>query len=299
MTTHSGGGFDSLGWATLGASVVGSFGGSGISEADARENSRDSYRHALTYQPAITQANAQAGITGLIDGATDRGLHPLYALGGGGGGSAPAFQIPGQSPSGSHKDLGRALLDVSQMRDQKRRTDSALKNDEITRQLTQLRIDQIKNDVGRGPIINVEPKSPYVMPNINPMLQEIDKGKVQPGKKSDLAQNLSVKRAWTTTHIIPGPKNRALLLPAEEPSEVFESAALMLMTYNHPFNKPIIKKWLREEHPKMAAIWSPLDTMKILLRHRAFDPHAKKKKAKYLPRSSSAYKSKFPSHHYR
>lgn len=255
--SSGGGSFDSLGWAYLGASVLSGMGGLGGGSKDGFSggDTRDAYRVARNYQPELTRANAWAQIEGTIGGARDSGIHPLYALGAGGGGGSPAFAMPGQSPSGSHKDIGRAMLDAAQSTQMRKESDSRIKNDELQRQLTQLRIDEIKNDAGRSPaVVSNDPKSPYVLPIINTAVQEIKKGEVQTYKKAAPEHNLNVISPMATVRI----GSQKVSVPVDEVDAFFEDPlAIGAATYLYHGNKNINWKLLWMEYSKGMAKAKP------------------------------------------
>lgn len=68
-----------------------SFGINNDSYRSANRRLRKDYQYAARYQPGITAANAGANLRGTVKAAQRAGLHPLFALGGSAGGSAPAF----------------------------------------------------------------------------------------------------------------------------------------------------------------------------------------------------------------
>lgn len=83
---------------------------------------RKAYKYAKRYQPDITAANSYEGsradIMGKLRAAKEGGLHPLFALGSSGaGGGSPAFDIPGQSETGSFRDAGVAIKGASKVDD--------------------------------------------------------------------------------------------------------------------------------------------------------------------------------------
>ncbi len=90
--------------------------GGGVSTNKFKYQTRKAYEYALRYQPNITRQNtlqaSMVGLKGTAEEARRQGLHPLFALGGGGGvsGGAPAFvggwaSSPGGCSSYSSKNI--------------------------------------------------------------------------------------------------------------------------------------------------------------------------------------------------
>lgn len=245
--------FDSLGWASLAASVAGGLGGGGgMSSADIRKQSAMQYRHARTYGPEITQLNAQAAMTGKYRAATDLGLHPLFAMGiGGGGGGSPGFNMPGQSPSGNHADVGAAIATLGERKrslQRDARSASMLKSDlldaKLRRTLTQLQIDKIKNTAGQGP-------------NPHDLTEFADKRNVSQAKKGlveivPVQINASTDGGTTSAGIIPGWNNFKLAdtltirAPLTETDSLWESPGAWIPILADPQNRKAIKAYIEK-----------------------------------------------------
>ena len=243
--------------------------GAGLSMAQDYDARRDA-RHAHKRQLAGTYTASKNQVLGTVAGAREAGLHPLFALGGGGAG-IPAPVLPDQSNSGSR--YFDAILQILA-------ADKKADLNESQANLSNARAAEarMQNDVAHAAAAGLT-LNPY-----NPRFQEMKKGEVQPGRASDPSQNLNVKRAWTRTYFIPGSKDY-LLLPAEEPSEVFDSLALATMTYLHPHNKPIIDAWLKERAPMLNAVLNPQAALK------AFWKDAKARGEKNRPHLEKLFKN--------
>lgn len=287
-------GFDALGWAGVAVSAADSLfnrpSGGGASL-------KKQYKMQAEFGPDIAQQTAAQTIMGKVQGAREAGLHPLYAMGGGGAG--PTFAMPGQSPSGSHKDLGASLMQMSQLQNQRERTSidkkesaSRLQNDELGRQLTQLRIDKIKNDAGNSPaLVNTDPRSPYNLPNINPLVQEIKKGEVDTHMKKNPEQSLNVKSPMTRVRI----GSQLVWVAVEELDEFMENPLLVGgLTVLYHGNKDV--NWSQLWHEYRGRKLSPKE---VTLGTQAMRSRMRTKTRAARTRSASAYKSRSHSHHYR
>lgn len=158
-------GFD---WTQFGAEVGGDFlsgalntaltGGTigGSEWTRAKRSTRQNYEYAMRYMPRLVKKQSGAALTGTVNAAKAAGLHPLFALGGAsGGGGAPAFSMPGQSPTGSFMDLGASAVRALT----KPATDiekETLKQARIQTQLLQLELDKVKN-----PVAKPQPANPH------------------------------------------------------------------------------------------------------------------------------------------
>lgn len=199
---------------------------------------RKQMKNRTEYEPGLISANKAASITGAVKGAKEAGLHPLFALGASGG-SSPSFQIPGQSPKGDFKADG-LIAALGGMADRR--------NDLVMAQLTASALEVAKNatsnDAAQTFKVDMSP--------LNAPYQELDPGKVQPGRAGQPERNLSERRIWTDAWVYPGQK-KPLKIPAEEVSEIFESAVLLDMTYNYPGNAEIINKYYGDRFKKAVA----------------------------------------------
>jgi hypothetical protein len=217
----------------------------------------DSYLLAKKYQPDINYLNANAGIRGAVAGARAAGLHPLFALGAGGagGGSAPAFQISGQSSTGSHIDRGAAMARILQAsrqddlaKQQNKMTQAEVdrlnSETEINRFRLQQMQDEAKNSASR-PNPNFSPANPHagmaVHPDNrgNPGVITVPKAvtAAKPGKPHETA---GTSPTWHTFQIYPDLK---LNFPAQELSEATETLPLLIMTAADKENQKNVMAW--------------------------------------------------------
>jgi len=109
------------GTATLvstGANILaGAFGGNGSGTANLNMRRERSQRRGLY---ALENENIGNRLKATVSGAKAAGLHPLFAMGAGGGDSTQQFSMPGQSPQGNFaKDglisLAAGFRDIAQM----------------------------------------------------------------------------------------------------------------------------------------------------------------------------------------
>ncbi|AJK28229.1 hypothetical protein [Eel River basin pequenovirus] len=252
-----GGGQGAAAGGQIGGAIGGLFGSDGRTRA--KWNLRTAYKYATRYQPEYDKAMFDAKMASF----EKHGIHPLFGLGGSTGGGGPAFSMPGQAPSGSHatEALGNVLQYLV------RKEEVELQRDYLDKQAQDSAMRVIDNKMGNDNLINLadQVKSQYKVDQVDKVHQEHELGKVQSHHKDDPSKNTNVKSAWTKTYFIPGSK-KFLYLPAEEPSEVFDSAALAWMTYMHPHNKPIIDAWLKQNAPNLSKALNPSETFREFMR---------------------------------
>jgi hypothetical protein len=217
----------------------------------------DSYLLAKKYQPDINYLNANAGIRGAVAGARASGLHPLFALGAGGagGGSAPAFQISGQSPTGSHLDRGAAMARILQAsrqddlaKQQKKMAQAEVdrldSETEINRFRLQQMQDEAKNSASR-PNPNYSPANPHAGMTVhpdnrnNPAVITVPNA-VMPTKPGKPHEVPGTNPTWYDHQIYPDLK---LKLAAKEISEATETLPLLIMAAGEEENRKAVMAW--------------------------------------------------------
>jgi hypothetical protein len=222
-----------------------------------RDLASDSYLLAKKYQPDINYLNANAGIRGAVAGARAAGLHPLFALGAGGagGGSAPAFQISGQSPTGSHLDRGAAMARILQAsrqddlaKQQKKMTQAEVdrlnSETEINRFRLQQMQDEAKNSVSR-PNPNYSPANPHagmaVHPDNrgNPGVITVPR-QVLPTKPGKPSEAPGTNPVWNDMQVF---NDLKLKVPAQEFSEAMETLPLLMMMAADKDNQKAVLSW--------------------------------------------------------
>lgn len=160
---------------SAGASILGGvLGGKGDSDAAANQ---------FNWNAALQREFAQNGIRWRVADAKAAGIHPLYALGGGGPTFSPSTFIPGDSGNGlveglskAGQDIGRAI-DSTRTAEEKfeaRRRDLQLENDELQNQYLRAQIAKLSNG-------QTGPALPSAMDGIGgPMASQGDIYKVNP-----------------------------------------------------------------------------------------------------------------------
>lgn len=222
-------------WGALAGGIAGgALGSMGGSEwTHQKRAARYAKKMALAYDRRKWAAN--------VRGAKEAGLHPLFALGSGGGGGT-GFSMPGQSPRGSAKATGliKAAVNAYQLRPGAETPTEDLVEDQNMN--TALRIIESGTSNEQAARIEGPIKEGY---------REVDPAQVQPHNPNDRSKNLGLKSIWTDSYVIPGSKQK-LAIPGDDIGEVFDSVPLMAATYMHPQNKPIIDKLMRDNFPKSA-----------------------------------------------
>jgi hypothetical protein len=153
-----------------------------------------------------------------VKGAKAAGLHPLFALGSGGGGSSPGIAIPGQSERGSFaSDAVQAAQSAYQQHSlYERQKDLIDAQAELARART---LEQVTSNDNSDAIVD---RAYYGQ--INPVTQEKKKGEVMAmGNPKHPEQSANVKSPWVKFRM----GDQEVWLPTEEISEFFDNFITM------------------------------------------------------------------------
>lgn len=206
--------------AFLGGAAIGAAAGLIGGRASDRSNTRIANQN-IAYQKEF----AQQGIQWRTEDAQAAGVHPLYAM----GANTTSFQ--NNQPTGSR--AGDALA-MSGRQFTRANLDLIAANVELTRAKTA----QIESNAQQDVIYNgIGDRSRRVVkPGLNPNVQELEKGRVQPHVKAHPEQNLSVLSPMTTFRM----GSQKVRLPIEEMDQAMEDpVAVAVAAYFYHGNKDV------------------------------------------------------------
>lgn len=244
-----------IGALTLGGLNFASGALGGESNRQRRANMRKEYEYAARYQPGLTSNNASASITGAVHGARAAGLHPLFALGGGTSGSAPAFNMPGQSETGSRSsDAVRGLAETLLGMQQRRDTVDLTQNQALLSAMRALEQKLNSDNKSAGEVAETAVQNRRIHPErIDPALQEFKKGEVGahaagPGGKQ---KSLNVKSLTTGIRI----GDQVVQMATEDAEGIMEDPVAVIGTAMLDRNnkgiqwKKLIRDFVGMRHP--------------------------------------------------
>lgn len=213
--------FDSIGGGALIGGALGLIGG--------RETDQQNLKIAnqnIAYQKEF----AKSGIQWRTEDAQAAGIHPLFAMG------AQTSSFQNQAPTGS--SAGDAL-GMTGRQYTRANTDLVLANVELAKAKTAAINSNSSQDVIYPGI------QPVVKPGLNPNVQELEKGRVQPYVKKNPEQNLTKISPVSTFRL----GSQEVKLPIEDAEQITEDpAAVAFLAYNYHGNKNVNWQKVIEEY---------------------------------------------------
>ncbi len=189
------------------------YGPEGFSVGFGSDDSGPGY-HSQHERYQVARENMVPDMRERVRAAREAGLHPLFAMGANTGlANSPNFNMPGQSATGSFKDIGMKWETEAQ----KKRASAITRNSELRNQILEIEIANMKSSGGNN-VNTDELVKDLNQKKINPALQEREKGVVTAHHPKSKQKGMGVRPL--TNAIIVG--DQSIQFAVEEAADIAE-----------------------------------------------------------------------------